>query len=62
MMLESEDSSETAEKLLKSCLEIAQSLEKDKEEEEDGRKQVTTLPWKPALGSIPESCKSTKVI
>uniref|UniRef100_A0A0D6QTL3 Uncharacterized protein n=1 Tax=Araucaria cunninghamii TaxID=56994 RepID=A0A0D6QTL3_ARACU len=53
MMAESEDSSETAEKILESCLQVAEAAEKKEEEPQ----KLGNLPWKPALGSIPETCK-----
>ncbi|GLJ50379.1 hypothetical protein SUGI_1073830 [Cryptomeria japonica] len=51
MMAESQDSSETAEKILQTCFENAQKTEKEEEEPKQ-----SGLAWKPALGSIPETC------
>lgn len=59
MIAENEGSSETTQKILDSCLTLAQSLDKRKEEEDDQKHGSSA---KSSLGSIPESCKKAKVL
>ncbi|GLJ50395.1 hypothetical protein SUGI_1074140 [Cryptomeria japonica] len=62
MMAESHDSSQTAERILESCLNSVKSHQTEsrnvmdvQEEKEDN------LVWRPSLGSIPETCRNPQV-
>ncbi|KAH9295563.1 hypothetical protein KI387_039151, partial [Taxus chinensis] len=61
MTTESQNSSETAEKILHSCLERAETLEMEEEKDKEGEERnPSSLPWKPALVSIPEASKKVQ--
>ncbi|KAH9295556.1 hypothetical protein KI387_039144 [Taxus chinensis] len=61
IMAESEDSSETAKRIAESLLKDAKTLEKEKEKvNEDEEQNEENCPWKPSLGSIPETCRETQ--
>jgi len=62
MMADSEDSSETAQRILQSCLNSVKSQQMEKGNvKEDQEEKEDNLPWKPSLGSIPETCRKAQV-
>ncbi|GLJ50396.1 hypothetical protein SUGI_1074150 [Cryptomeria japonica] len=63
MMAESQDSSQTAERILESCLNSIKSKQMERGNVmEDQEEKGDNLVWKPSLGSIPETCRNPQVL